>query len=123
MPVGCLGVSSRAQAESSLYLDTMAASQDQQQQQEAEEPRQLLARSLLIQVARLPSAAAGPELRCEVCGPGARCCQADSGWAVMADLVRANTEAVWNQALVRAVNNLHYQVCHVCYVRMILMLF
>lgn len=120
MPVGCLGVSSRAQAESSLYLDTMAASQDHHHhQQEEEEPRQLLARSLLIQVARLPSAAAGPELRCEVCGPGARCCQADSGWAVMGDLVRANTEAVWNQALVRAVNSLHYQVK----LRMILTLF
>ena len=36
--------------------------------------------------------------------------QVDSGWAVMAGLVRVNSEAVWCPGLVRAVNSLRYQV-------------
>ena len=50
-------------------------------------------------------------LTCPVCAPHSPvCCQTVPGWRVMADLVKANSEAVWNMDLVRAVNTLSYQV-------------
>ena len=119
MPVGCLGVSSRSQAESSLYLDTMGtsgtptASEDSAGKQA--ENLAMMQHKLLIQIFRVDTnISGGPQLSCSLCCRYSdRCCQVDSGWSVMADLVRVNSEAVWNMDLVRAVNSLKYQVKYI----------
>ena len=101
MPVGCLGVSGSA-ADSSLYLSVEAGQQV--------ERIEVMQSRLLIQIFRVEEV--GQErLACPSCSPHSEvCCQQVPGWRVMADLVRANTEAVWNMALVKAVNTLSYQV-------------
>ena len=116
MPVGCLGVSSRSgAADSSLYLN-QADSKDSAPEDKVEtmvENIEIMQRRLLIQLMRLTEngSRGGPQLACEECEQiGDLCCQADSGWSVMADLVRVNSEAVWCPGLVRAVNCLRYQV-------------
>ena len=109
MPVGCLGLSGSV-ADSSLYLSgEVEASQASRQAEMIE----VMQSRLLIQIFRvLPSSPASPsQLSCPVCSPHSPvCCQTVPGWQVMADLVRANSEAVWNMDLVRAVNTLSYQV-------------
>ena len=115
MPVGCLGVSSRSgAADSSLYLN-QADSKDSAAGEKVEtmvENIEIMQRRLLIQLMRLTEASrGGPQLACDECEQlSDLCCQADSGWSVMADLVRVNSEAVWCPGLVRAVNSLRYQV-------------
>ena len=73
---------------------------------------EIMQRRLLIQLMRLTEASrGGPQLACEECEQlSDLCCQADSGWGVMADVVRVNLEAVWFPCPVRAVNSLRYQV-------------
>ena len=117
MPVGCLGVGSRSHADSSLYLDNIdsASGQDGDQVSDKVDTFQLLQHKLLIQIFRVEqvqlTASTGSRLTCVTCQPWAeQCCQVDSGWSVMESLVSANSEAVWNQTLVKAVNSLTYQV-------------
>ena len=120
MPVGCLGVGSRSQADSSLYLDNIdsAPGQDGDQVSDKAETFHLLQHKLLIQIFRVepqltasPADRSGLKMSCLTCQPWSEvCCQVDSGWSVMASLVSANSEAVWNQTLVKAVNSLTYQV-------------
>ena len=113
MPVGCLGVSSRSgAADSSLYLN-QADSAAGDKVETMVENIEIMQHRLLIHLMRLPDGGGrgGPQLACDACDQvGELCCQADSGWAVMADLVRVNSEAVWCPGLVRAVNSLRYQV-------------
>ena len=112
MPVGCLGVSSRSgAADSSLYLN-QADSAAEDKLETMVENIEIMQRRLLIQLMRLTEATRGtPQLACDECEQlSDLCCQADSGWSVMADLVRVNSEAVWCPGLVRAVNSLRYQV-------------
>lgn len=102
MPVGCLGVSGSA-ADSSLYLSVEAGKQV--------ERIEVMQSRLLIQIFRVQETGQVESLTCPACYPHTEaCCQLVPGWRVMADLVRANTEAVWNMALVKAVNTLTYQV-------------
>lgn len=107
MPVGCLGVSGSA-ADSTLYLSSEASREASKEVERIE----LMQSRLLIQIFRVGERLEGEEpLSCTVCRPHTGlCCQAVPGLQVMADLVRANTEAVWNMALVKAVNTLSYQV-------------
>ena len=119
MPVGCLGVSSRSgAADSSLYLNQADSAGDKVETMV--ENIEIMQQRLLIQLMRLPeSSRGGPQLLCDTCQPLTElCCQADSGWSLMADLVRINSEAVWCPSLVRAVNSLRYQVMaeavHMC---------
>ena len=110
MPVGCLGLSGSS-ADSTLYLNSEASRQA--------ERIEVMQSRLLIQIFRalplplpLPASPGSPgQLSCSVCSPHSPvCCQTVPGWQVMADLVKANSEAVWNLDLVRAVNTLNYQV-------------
>ena len=100
MPVGCLGVGSRSQADSSLYLDNIdsAPGQDGDQVSDKAETFHLLQHKLLIQIFRVEpqqltasSGSGGSKLTCTTCQPWSeQCCQVDSGWSVMASLVSAN---------------------------------
>jgi hypothetical protein len=50
-------------------------------------------------------------LSCSTCAAFSRtCCQAESGWTVLAGLVGHNSRAVWSPGLVRAVGRLRLQV-------------
>ena len=113
MPVGCLGVSSRSgAADSSLYLNQVDSAAGDTVETMVENI-EIMQHRLLIQLMRLTDGGGrgGPLLACDACDQvGELCCQVDSGWAVMADLVRVNSEAVWCPGLVRAVNSLRYQV-------------
>ena len=106
MPVGCLGLSGSS-ADSTLYLNSEASRQA--------ERIEVMQSRLLIQIFRAVEGGEGGQggqaLSCPVCAPYSQvCCQTVPGWKVMADLVKANSEAVWNLDLVRAVNTLSYQV-------------
>ena len=110
MPVGCLGLTGSV-ADSTMYLNGEAGEADNKASRQAEMIEVMQSR-LLIQIFRVaPSSPASPgQLSCPVCSPHSQvCCQAVPGWQVMADLVRANSEAVWNLELVRAVSTLNYQ--------------
>ena len=114
MPVGCLGLSGSV-ADSTLYLSGEASEASPASRQA--EIIEVMQSRLLIQIFRvLPSNPSSPsssssQLSCSVCSPHSPvCCQTVPGWQVMADLVKANSEAVWNLELVRAVNTLNYQV-------------
>ena len=113
MPVGCLGVSSRSgAADSSLYLNQADSAMGDTVETMVENI-EIMQHRLLIQLMRLTDGGGrgGPQLACDACDQVEElCCQADSGWAVMAGLVRVNSEAVWCPGLVRAVNSLRYQV-------------
>ena len=107
MPVGCLGVSSRSgAADSSLYLN-QADNAAEKKVETMVENIEIMQQRLLIQLMRLGPRGDRAQLPCDTCEV---CCQADSGWSLMADLVRVNSEAVWCPGLVRAVNSLRYQV-------------
>ena len=76
--------------------------------------------TLLIQIFRTEGGTgAGEEelqwaragLGCPTCtAHHTRCCQAESGWGVLARLVETNSQAVWDPGLVKAVTGLKYQV-------------
>ena len=75
--------------------------------------------TLLIQIFRTGGTAGGEEelqwaragLGCPTCtAHHTRCCQAESGWGVLARLVETNSQAVWDPGLVKAVTALKYQV-------------
>ena len=110
MPVGCLGLSGSV-ADSTLYLSGEAGEAAPASRQA--EMLEVMQSRLLIQIFRAqPGSPGSPgQVSCSVCSPHSPvCCQTVSGWQVMADLVKANSEAVWNMDLVRAVNTLSYQV-------------
>ena len=79
--------------------------------------------TLLIQILRThvpgsacPAAAAGPcpaaaAVSCASCAVWSeRCCQLDSGWAVLGALLAANTGTGWDTALASSLHSLTYQV-------------
>ena len=118
MPVGCLGASSRSgAADSSLYLDQVDRAEEVEDMVENIE---MMQHKLLIQIMRVDQRH-NIGLPCDTCRQYSElCCQVDSGWSIMADLVKVNSEAVWSPGLVRAVNSLRYQVtvrglssCHI----------
>ena len=71
--------------------------------------------TLLLQIFPRPEdppgqAGRGP-LACPTCKPfSPLCCQAESGWAVLASLVRTNINNVWNSGLVKTLTRVRYQV-------------
>lgn len=73
----------------------------------------VMQQTLLIQV--LPSHHHGDNIstrvQCPTCSPWSpQCCQMVSGWSVLANIVSANSDTVWNQALVRTLARIQYQV-------------
>ena len=78
--------------------------------------------TLLIQILRthVPGSAAGPcpaaaAVSCASCAVWSeRCCQLDSGWAVLGALLAANTGTGWDTALASSLHSLTYQVQTLC---------
>ena len=78
------------------------------------DPLAVMQHTLLIQIFRIRddrSPEAPVSLSCPTCAPWSDvCCQVESGPRVLGCLVRANTRAVWNTGLMRALARLRYQV-------------
>ena len=67
--------------------------------------------SHLFSHARADDPAEAPSLCCPTCAQWSPvCCQVERGALVLASLVTANTRAVWNTGLLRALARLRYQV-------------
>ena len=78
------------------------------------DPLAVMQHTLLIQIFRIrddSSPEAPVSLSCPTCAPWSEvCCQVESGPRMLGCLVRANTRAVWNTGLMRALARLRYQV-------------
>lgn len=107
MPVGCLGGSTRAAADSTLYLNNGAVQESGSEASKQAEIIAVMQQTLLVQIFRVDSDAS---LSCSTCSSfSSVCCQAESGWAVLSQVVQTNSQCVWNQPLVRAINSLSFQ--------------
>jgi len=113
MPVGCLsGGRSVGDADSTLYLNSDGMGPNQESGSDASRQADQMAvmqQTLLVQIFRIPQDE-GNILSCQTCSTfSSSCCQTESGWSALACLVEANSKAVWNLPLVRAVNSLCFQ--------------
>ena len=108
MPVGCLGGSTRATTDSTLYLNNGQVQEPGSEASRQAETIAVMQHTLLVQIFRVNSEAT---LSCATCSSFSPvCCQTESGWAVLSQVVQANSQCVWNQPLVKAINSLSFQV-------------
>lgn len=107
MPVGCLGGSTRATTDSTLYLNNGQVQEPGSEASRQAETIAVMQHTLLVQIFRVDSESS---LSCATCSSFSPvCCQTESGWAVLSQVVQANSQCVWNQPLVRAINSLSFQ--------------
>lgn len=106
MPVGCLAHGARhtgGRRADSREKDT----RDGRTRRVTGEKITLMQHTLLLQIFRTDPGAA---LSCPTClSFSPSCCQTESGWSILAKVVEANCQCVWNMPLVRAVASLQFQ--------------
>ena len=107
MPVGCLAHRARhtgCRRADSREKDT----RDSRTRRRKGENITLMQHTLLLQIFRTEGSAA---LSCPTCiSFSPSCCQTESGWSILAKVVEANCQCVWNMPLVKAVACLKFQV-------------
>lgn len=106
MPVGCLAHRARhtgCRRADSREKDT----RDSRTRRRKGENITLMQHTLLLQIFRTEGSAA---LSCPTCiSFSPSCCQTESGWSILAKVVEANCQCVWNMPLVKAVACLKFQ--------------
>jgi len=106
MPVGCLAHRARHSGwrrADSRDRDT----RDSRTRRQAGEQITLMQHTLLLQIFRTE---ASPALSCPTCiSFSPSCCQTESGWSILAKVVEANCQCVWNMPLVKAISCLQFQ--------------
>jgi len=107
MPVGCLGGSTRATTDSTMYLNNGDVQEPGSEASRQAETIAVMQHTLLVQIFRVNSEAS---LSCSTCSSFSPvCCQTESGWNILSKVVQSNSQCVWNQPLVKAINSLSFQ--------------